>query len=103
MPVAFIFISVPSEEEAREIAYQLMSAKLIAAYNMWEVDSCYFWQGTMQNDNEVMLLCKTLPTKWNDVVAVTQKVHPYEKPCIAKSMVEVSPAYYDWMKEVLAA
>lgn len=102
MPVAFIFISVPSEEEAREIAHQLMSAKLIASYNMWDVASCYFWQGAMQNDDETILLCKTLPTKWDDIVAVVQKVHPYEQPCIAKSMMEVAPAYYDWMKGVLA-
>lgn len=101
MNIVFGYITVPSEVEAKKVSQYLLEQKLVACVNFFPTKSSYWWQGEIKDDHEFLILCKTLPRKWNDVKNVVQQSHSYECACIAKFDVEVTPKYLEWMVKEL--
>ena len=100
MNFIIIYITNPSEEKAKEVAKHLLEKKLIACANLFPIKSMYWWEGKIADENEIVLLAKTLPEKYKEVKAEVEKIHPYDTPCIVKLSSEANEKYFEWMKKI---
>ncbi len=94
-----IYITNPSKAGAKRIATHLLKKKLIACANIFDnVNSLYKWKGKVVDENETILVAKTVESKWSKVKSEVEKIHPYSIPCIIKISVESNKKYFDWVK-----
>jgi len=77
-----VYITASDSAEAEKIARALVEGGLVACANMAPITSIYQWEGNVKKDEEVVLLCKTLTERVDDVVARVRQLHSYEMPCI---------------------
>lgn len=96
-----IYITCPDEVTAATIARTLITEKLIACGNILPVRSIYPWQGEIIDDNENILIAKTLKVKSSELIKRVEELHPYEIPCIITSEVNANTDYANWLVSVL--
>lgn len=95
----FIYITNPSKEEARKIAKHLLDKKLIACANIYSgINSLYPWEGKIADEEEFILIAKTLESNFEKVKNEVEKIHSYSIPCIVKIPVSSNKKYFDWLK-----
>jgi periplasmic divalent cation tolerance protein len=65
------------------------------------MESTYFWppkSNTLESNHEVVLIVKTLESKYQLVEDETKRLHTYENPCILSIPVShIRKEYYDWL------
>ena len=60
MSINFIYMTVGTQEEARTISKELVTARLAACVNILDnMNSFYMWDGEIQDDTEVVIIAKT--------------------------------------------
>ncbi len=99
--IILIYITNPSKKVAKKIAKHLISKKLIACANIYNINSLYPWKNKLTDDKEVVLIGKTLEEKFEKLKQEVENQHPYSIPCIIKIPVEVNKKYFEWVREVL--
>ena len=97
-----IFITASSEEEAGNIAKTLVTEKLVACVNIIpRIRSTYWWEGKVCQEDEVMLLAKTVNSLFPAVMNRVKSLHSYEVPeIIAFPIAEGFPDYVRWIEKV---
>ena len=99
--MVLVLTTVADDEEAEELARQLVDEHLAACVNvLGPMVSFYRWRGKVERDRERQMIIKT--TK--DLVAALQsrltQLHSYELPeFIVLTHVEPSAAYLTWVNE----
>lgn len=96
----FIYITNPNKTTAKKIARHLLKKRLIACANIFPITSLYWWHGKITDDNEVVLIAKTLNKNFLRVKRVMEKIHPYDIPCIIKIPVSSNKKYFHWLKNI---
>jgi periplasmic divalent cation tolerance protein len=98
--VRIVFVSLP-REEARDMARTLVEERLAACANIIpKMESFYWWEGKIENDEEALLMIKTSYLKVEDLIRYMQENHPYEVPdIISVPIMEGLPDYINWMLE----
>ncbi len=101
-----VIISCKNKKEATQIARQLLVKKLVGCAKIThEVDSLYLWppkSGKIEETGEVMLICKTLESKWQSIEKEVLAIHSYENPEIyAIPTSHVSQKYFSWLTSEL--
>ena len=100
----WLYVTASSTQEAQKIAKALVSERLVACVNiLGGIQSIYWWDGAVQEDNEVALVLKT---RKGLVAQVSQRIvdlHSYECPCVvALDISGGNPDYLKWIiKETL--
>ena len=94
-----IYITCKDNEEAEKISKHLLEKRLIACANLHPIRSLYWWQGKIQDDNETVIIAKTLEKNYNKIKEEVKKMHPYDVPCILKIDAEANESYDKWVKE----
>lgn len=94
-----VFCQTPDEACARQIAEALVGERLAACVNITPgVQSVYRWQGEVERANEVGLVIKTSASRFGEMAARLQALHPYEVPeIVAVRPDAVLPAYASWV------
>jgi periplasmic divalent cation tolerance protein len=92
-----IYITTSSKEEAGKIAQHLLKNKLIVCANFFPINSLYLDSGKIKEDDEFVLLLKTVEDKYNEIVKEVTKLHSYSVPCILKMDVVPNEAYGKWL------
>lgn len=83
METCFVYMTAGSEEEARKIAGAIVSERLVACVNILPgVHSLYWWEGKVQEDQEVVLVAKTQKRHLGALTARVKALHSYTCPCI---------------------
>ena len=98
MNFIFMYITNPTKEEARKIAKYLLKKKLIACANIYPINSIYPWEGKIVDEEEFVLIAKTLESNFEKVKSEVEKIHSYKVPCIIKIPVSSNEKYFDWLK-----
>jgi len=98
-----VFMTAANSEDARHIAETLVSVKLAACVQLLpHVESVYRWNDQVQRAGEVLLLAKTIQSRFADLEREVRAIHPYEIPeILAVPATAVSQPYLKWLIEAL--
>ncbi len=96
-----ILITTP-KDKAQHIIRHLLEQKLIACGNIVkEVQSLYWWEGKICDDEESLIILKTKSSLFHKVIKEVKKVHPYKIPeIIALGLNNGNKEYLKWIDEV---
>jgi periplasmic divalent cation tolerance protein len=99
MQAIFIYITTPSESEARKIAEAVVADRLAACANIVPgMKSIYHWQGKIEQGNETVLILKTRAELFQAVETRVKELHSYSAPCIVSlPLTDVSEGYLQWI------
>jgi periplasmic divalent cation tolerance protein len=76
-----VVTTVGTEEEANELAQELVERQLSCCVNILPVHrSVYRWQGKICTDSEFMLIIKALDVGYSRIEATIKELHSYELP-----------------------
>lgn len=92
-------MTAPNSEEATRIADLLVRKRLAACVQILpEIKSVYVWKREVQRELEVLVLAKTVRSKFTELDREVRTIHSYETPeIVALSMVEGSAGYLKWL------
>ncbi|MEE9373858.1 MAG: divalent-cation tolerance protein CutA [Saprospiraceae bacterium] len=99
MSFIIVYVTHYNDSSARQISDKLLSEKLIFCYNLFPIKSAYWWQETLQKDNEWVTILKTTQAHWDELQSRITELHTYEVPCIIKIEVEANEAYEKWINK----
>ena len=81
MQSILVVTTVGTEEEANELAQELVERHLSCCVNILPVHrSVYRWKGKICTDSEFMLIVKALEASYKQIEAAIQELHSYELP-----------------------
>jgi len=94
-----VLITAANHDEAARLAEQLVGSRLAACVQILpQIESVYRWQGTMRRDPEILLLVKTLASKFEELERAVRALHSYEIPeIIALPVIAGALSYLDWL------
>jgi periplasmic divalent cation tolerance protein len=92
-------MTAANREEANTIAEMLVEERLAACVQILpEIESVYRWQGEVKRDKEILLLAKTVASRFEELEKKVRAKHSYETPeIVAVSAVDVSEPYLKWL------
>ena len=92
-------MTAASREEADRIAELLVSAQLAACVQILpEIESVYRWQGGVKREKEILLLAKTVASRFDELESRVRAMHSYETPeIIAVPVTDSSAPYLGWL------
>jgi periplasmic divalent cation tolerance protein len=95
-----VLITVSGEEEAANIATELVNAGLAACANIIRgVRSIYRWEGKTEDGSEVLMIVKTRSDLFEGLAAKVRQLHSYSVPeIIAVPVIKGLEDYLDWIK-----
>lgn len=100
--LSVLYTTISNKEDAKKIAKYLIENKFAACVNViGPAVSYYHWNGTLQEDEEYILLIKTPSEIKNEVMEVIKKIHTYSKPCIYElsSSADCDKEFEKWVCE----
>ncbi|OGR38957.1 MAG: dihydroorotate dehydrogenase [Desulfovibrionales bacterium GWA2_65_9] len=100
-PVArLVYVTAPSLAEAESLARLAVTQRLAACANILPgMRSLYWWQGQLEQADEVVLLLKTTAALAGELTAVLAEAHSYDCPCVVVLPIEGGhPAFLDWIE-----
>ncbi|MEE2904027.1 MAG: divalent-cation tolerance protein CutA [Myxococcota bacterium] len=97
-----VFVTAPAKE-ASALSKSLVEEGLVACVNINEtIRSIYAWEGKICEDNESLLVMKTVADKFNELQQRIQSLHSYDTPeIIAVPAAAVSNDYAKWVRDVV--
>src|SRR5258705_2562809 len=100
-----VLSAVGSAEEASAFVPGLVEERLVACGTLLPgAASVYRWEGTITEEQEVMVLLKTDVSKWDELSAAVLERHPYEVPELLAFPVEHAPdLYLSWLTNEVVA
>ena len=77
-----------------------VEGRLAACGQTWPIRSCYRWAGRVVNDEEHVLLLKSVDVHFGAVCDVIRSLHSYDLPSIVMIPLEgYGPGYLEWLLE----
>jgi periplasmic divalent cation tolerance protein len=93
-----VLTSCPDEAAAARIAAALLEDGLAACVTRQPVRSMYRWEGRLVDEPEVLLVIKTLASRFSDLEMRLKSIHPYTLPeIIALPIAGGSATYLSWL------
>jgi periplasmic divalent cation tolerance protein len=93
-----VFVTASSEPQARRIARKLLQSKLAACVNFVPVDSMFAWKGSIQEEDEILMIIKTRTDAFDALADAVKSAHSYDTPeIIALPVVLGSREYMRWI------
>ena len=101
-PLLTLMTTLPDRDSARQLAQKLVGEQLAACVNILPgVESIYFWQGKIEQSDEVLLLIKVPEAGYEAVQQRLKTLHPYQVPeLIALPVVKALSEYVQWAHEM---
>ena len=98
-----ILITCSSLEEAEKITKTLVSEHLIACGNMVPgIRSIFYWKNQVSEENEVLVICKSMGIRFEQIVKRVKSLHHYTVPeIIAIPLTNGSSDYLNWIRDTV--
>ncbi len=98
-PARMIYITCGSREEATVIARTVVEERLAACANIIAgMRSVYWWQGSVSEDDEIVLILKTTAARVGDLTERVKALHSYDLPCVVElPLAGGNIDYLDWI------
>ncbi len=96
-----VITTVGTEQEANELAEELLGRRLAACVNIVSgVRSIYRWQGRICKDSEYLLVIKSMEEEVDEISATIKKLHSYELPeVLAIPIQHADERFLGWIAE----
>ncbi|MCL2143979.1 MAG: divalent-cation tolerance protein CutA [Endomicrobia bacterium] len=96
-----VFVTVPDKKTADKIIKNVLEKRLAACVNIIKnLDSFYWWKGKTEHSQELLLIMKTVKSKFSSLEKYVKAAHPYEVPEIISAEISLgSKEYLDWIEE----
>ena len=103
--VRLVFVTCPDRSTAESIAGTLVEERLAACGNVVPgVVSIYRWEGSVETDEECLLLLKTRAALLDALSDRLHALHPYDVPeLLAVQVDRGAPNYLRWVVEETGA
>ncbi|MBD3231656.1 divalent cation tolerance protein CutA [Candidatus Dependentiae bacterium] len=98
----FIYITCATKEQAEKIAFLMLKSRLVACANIFPVNSLYWWNDKIENDNEFVLILKSLDKNFDQICTKVKQNHSYDVPCIIKIQCEADNMFLNFAKKKLS-
>jgi periplasmic divalent cation tolerance protein len=98
-----VYVTCKDVEQAKFIGKALLDKRLCTCINVIPgMQSLYFWSpktGEFEEANEVILIIKSLESKYQEIEDEVGKLHTSDTPCIFSWKIDhVAPKYYEWLR-----
>jgi len=95
----FVYTTYPSLVEAERIGKAVLEQRLAACVNILPgMISHYWWQGTIERGEEVVMIIKTRASLIEAVRTAVREMHSYTTPAFLVLPIErVDPDYEAWL------
>lgn len=95
-----VMMTAPDRDEARRLADMLVAKEMAACVQMIPgMQSVYRWEGKIEEQDEVLLIAKTLASKFAELEKEVRAMHSYETPeIIALPVTAGSERYLQWLR-----
>jgi periplasmic divalent cation tolerance protein len=99
--IILVYITAKDKNQARAIGSALVREKYAACANIIDrMNSLYFWEGSLCDDNEAVLIIKTRKSLLDSVIKRVKDLHTYSIPCIvALPIVGGNPDFLKWINK----
>jgi periplasmic divalent cation tolerance protein len=95
-----VLTTVPTEQEADDLAHSIVSAGLAACVQMQPVRSIYRWKSEVRTEPEFLLTIKTTERQYANLEQHIKANHSYETPEIIKlPVIGGSREYLGWISQ----
>ena len=95
-----VMTTMHKKQDAARIGRALLEKRLIACYNLWPVESAYWWKGEIVEEGEVMMVMKSTLRWFDDIVDYVESESGYEVPeLIAIDSEKVDLSYQKWIND----
>ena len=94
--------TVATPDDARRLAQAVLQQRLAACVQVEPITSHYRWQGTLHEEAEWRVLCKTVPASVPALLAMLRAQHPYQLPQLVVLPLQATQDYADWVRQELA-
>jgi periplasmic divalent cation tolerance protein len=99
-----IVFSTASPDNARDIAQAVIRRHLAACVNCTPVRSLYRWKGEICDDEEVLMIIKTVLGRSEELITTIRTLHTYEVPeIVVLPVVGGYNPYLAWIREETAS
>lgn len=86
-------------EDAERLAALVLESRLAACVQIAGIRSLYRWQGTVQDEPEHLVTCKTTAAAVPGLRELLAREHPYEEPeIIVQPIIDGSEGYLAWLE-----
>jgi len=95
-----VFVTTPSLEVARMLTKGILSERLAACANVVSgIESHYWWEGEICQENEVLLILKTTARSLPELEFFVVELHPYDRPeFVAWPIDKGNQKYLQWIE-----
>jgi periplasmic divalent cation tolerance protein len=94
-----ILATLHKKEDAVVIGKGLLQERLIACYNLFPIESAYWWKGEMLEESETLLFLKTKKSNFDKIEAFIKQHSGYEVPeVISIAPDQVNDSYLQWVE-----
>lgn len=91
-----LYVTAPPDA-AETLARRVVEERLAACVNRVPCTSVYRWEGTIHEDEEVILFVKTRAGRTDELVERIQEIHPHDVPCVERfEEDDVLTAFEEW-------
>ena len=100
MPQVLVYVTAGSRDEAMKIGRSAVESRLAACANVLPAPttSIYWWQGKLEQAEEVSLILKTRAALVDELVAKVKAQHSYDCPCVVALPIEGgNPQFLEWI------
>ena len=88
---------------ATALAKELLNKRLAVCVTLREIQSYFWWDEKLQEDNEVQLLIKTTNHQLQKLLDVVNQLHTYKTPELLYWKVSTSHEYGQWAQNIVAS
>jgi periplasmic divalent cation tolerance protein len=98
-----VLVTAGHVDEATRLADMLVGSKLAACVQILpEMESIYRWKGNVERAGEILLLVKTVRSKFTQLEHAIRSIHSYETPeIVALPIVDGSKDYLEWLSHCI--
>lgn len=99
-----VYTTFPDFQSAKQVGGELVEQHYAACVNILKgMTSVYRWEGKLETGEEAVMIIKTTATCVDEVIAMVEKLHPYETPAVLSwPATGGSQGYMDWIGEMTA-
>ncbi len=96
-----VLITVSSNDEAEKVGATLVEEHLAACVNIMPgIRSIFFWEGKVQDEQELILLCKSTQQLLDKLISRVKELHSYTVPeILALPIIGGSADYLSWVRD----